>query len=738
MHASVFARSPLALAAFLMASSCTFAQTATPTVPAAVTDESQVIPTVTITASADASAEGLPKAYAGGQVARGGRMGMLGNVSAMDAPFNSLNFTQELMQDQQARSVADVLQNDPSVRVARGFGNFQELYMIRGFAVFSDDVGYNGLYGLLPRQYVSTELLERVEVFRGANSFLNGAAPSGSGVGGAVNLLPKRASNTPLTQLTLGYETGGQKSGALDVGRRFGEGDRFGVRVNAARRTGGTAVDREEHDLSLLAVGLDYRGDNFRISGDIGYQDYQLTAPRPSVTAVAGIALPAVPDGTKNFAQPWTYSNERDVFGTVRAEYDIARDVVAWAAFGARSGTEANSLASLTVSSTAGVGRASRFDNARKDTVRTGEAGVRAKLRTGAVGHTLAFSTNINWLDSRNAFGTSSPVFATNLYTPIDVPLPRITSTTGGDLNAPATTTKNILSSYALADTLSLLDDRLLVTVGARRQTIKAASYSYVTKLQTASYDQSEMTPVAGVVYKFSPNLSAYGNYIEALQRGAVASGTVNGRPVVNVGEIFAPYTSRQKELGIKYDAGTVGLNAAIFTTSQPSTFIDTATATFGVFGEQRNRGVELSAFGVPLRGVRVLGGLTLLDAEQVKTVNGTNNGKDVLGVPDTQFNLGGEWDVPNVQGLTLTARTVYTASQYADGGNTQQLPSWTRVDLSARYVTTIADRTVTLRARVDNVADRNYWASAGGASGAGYLVLGAPRTFALNATVDF
>jgi iron complex outermembrane receptor protein len=52
--------------------------------------------------------------------------------------------------------------------------------------------------------------------------------------------------------------------------------------------------------------------------------------------------------------------------------------------------------------------------------------------------------------------------------------------------------------------------------------------------------------------------------------------------------------------------------------------------------------------------------------------------------------------------------------------------------------VTRIVDRTVTLRARVDNVADCNYWASAGGASGAGYMVLGAPRTFALNATVDF
>jgi iron complex outermembrane receptor protein len=109
-----------------------------------------------------------------------------------------------------------------------------------------------------------------------------------------------------------------------------------------------------------------------------------------------------------------------------------------------------------------------------------------------------------------------------------------------------------------------------------------------------------------------------------------------------------------------------------------------------------------------------------------------------VIGVPDTQMNLGAEWDVPNLAGLTLSARTLYTAAQYADGANTQQLPSWTRVDLGATYVTRIADRKVTLRARIDNVADKNYWASAGGYPGYGYLVLGAPRTVALSGSVDF
>ena len=115
---------------------------------------------------------------AGGQVARGGRIGLLGNLGVMDTPFSTANYTEKLVRDQQARGIGDVLQNDPTVRVSKGFGNFQELYVVRGFPVYSDDMSYNGLYGVLPRQFVAAELVERVEVFRGASTFLNGAAPA--------------------------------------------------------------------------------------------------------------------------------------------------------------------------------------------------------------------------------------------------------------------------------------------------------------------------------------------------------------------------------------------------------------------------------------------------------------------------------------------------------------------------------------------------------------------------------
>jgi iron complex outermembrane receptor protein len=722
--------SPFALAAMLMAGAAG-AQDQTAAGAAADVAEGK-IQTVVISASADASADGLTKDYAGGQVARGGRLGLLGNVDMMDTPFNTLNFTQAVIQDQQARSVADVLQNDPSVRVARGFGNYQELYVIRGFPVNSDDLAYNGLFGLLPRQFVASELLERVEVLRGANSFINGAAPGGGGVGGSINLLPKRASNNPLTQLTVGVDSGGQGYGAVDIGRRFGENGNTGIRVNAVRRDGDTPIDGEKRELSVASVGVDFQGRGFRLSADVGYQNHNLQGARPSVTVSQGVALPSAPDSDSNWAQKWTHSKERDTFGTLRGEVDLAKDTVAWAALGGRSGDESNIIAEPTVGSTGGAASMYRFDNVRHDSVRTGEIGVRTKLRTGAIGHSLSATASGFWTESRNAYAFSNFAgFATNIFNPVDVAAPVADYFTGGAMNDPKLTAKSILSSYALADTLSMLDDKVLLTVGVRRQTIKSDSYDYDSGASLSHYDQSKNTPMAGIVYRPVKALSLYANYTEGLQQGPVASGDVD-----NIGQAFAPYVSKQKEIGVKYDIGTVGASAAVFSTKQPSAYVQNRI--FGVFGEQRNRGLEMTVFGVPTRGLRVLGGLTLLDAEQRVTAGGVNQGNDVIGVPKTQLNIGAEWDVPGVRGLNLNARALYTSSQYADGANLQELPSWSRLDIGASYVATIADRKVTFRARIDNVADKGYWASAGGYPGSGYLVLGSPRTAVLSATVDF
>ncbi|MGH8408846.1 MAG: TonB-dependent receptor plug domain-containing protein, partial [Pseudomonas sp.] len=107
--------------------------------------------------------------YAGGQVARSARLGVLGNRSINDVPFSVVSYTSKTIADQQARTVGDVLLNDASVRQSSGFGNFSQVFTIRGLPLSTDDIAFNGLYGVLPRQIITTEALERVELFKGPN-----------------------------------------------------------------------------------------------------------------------------------------------------------------------------------------------------------------------------------------------------------------------------------------------------------------------------------------------------------------------------------------------------------------------------------------------------------------------------------------------------------------------------------------------------------------------------------------
>ena len=730
------ALTPAALAAallFTLGAPAAWAQaTASGTEP-----DGKTLSTVTVNASADASAQGLSPAYPGGQVARGGRAGILGTKDAMDTPFSITSYTNELIQDRHARSVGDVLQNDPTVRVARGFGNFQEAFFIRGFILDSDDTAYNGLYSLLPRQYIATELFERVEVLRGASAFLNGASPNGGGLGGSINLLPKRAPNEPLNRVTFGVASGGQTQVAADIARRFGPDGNTGIRVNAAGRNGGTAVDHEDVQLGLLAVGLDWRSRDVRLSGDIGWQDHKLKNTRTNVTLGSAVTtVPSVPDNQTNFAQPWSYSNERDVFGTLRGEWDLSPSTTAWAAAGARRGEEANSLANLTVTNAAsGAATTYRFDNTRKDSVNTGELGLRGKLQTGSVGHEWVAVASHYDFEKKNAYAMDwRNTHATNLYNPIATSLPGFSANTlfGGDLANPLRTGSTRLSSFALGDTMAFMDNRLLFTVGLRHQKMEIANYDYGTGLQTDRYDQSRTSPLLAAVYKVNKGLSVYANYVEGLSQGQTAPSTATNR-----GEMLAPYVSKQKEVGVKFDAGRVGGSVALFSTTKPRAFLNTANL-FSTSGKDRHQGIELAVQGEATKGLRLLGGLTWLDAKQLTTGAAATDGQRVIGVPKLQANLGAEWDVPGVPGLAVDGRWVHTGASYANATNTLRVPGWNRLDVGARYMTEVQGKLVTLRARIDNLTNRNYWASVGGYPGSGYLVVGAPRTLSLSVSVDF
>ncbi|WP_371304177.1 TonB-dependent receptor [Pseudomonas lundensis] len=675
----------------------------------------------------------LPAVYSGGQVARGAELGVLGNQDIMDVPFTMSSYTSQLIEDQQAESLGDVLLNDASVRQSFGYGNASQIFVIRGLPLTTDDVSYNGLFGVLPRQMISSDSLERVEVFKGPNAFINGVTPTGSGVGGGINLQPKRAEDTPTRRFTTDISNNGRIGEHLDLGQRFGADNQFGVRMNLAQREGDTAIDNENQRTKLFALGLDYRGDRLRVSTDFGYQKQRINGNRNTVYLGSALTdIPHAPDADHNYSQKWTSTDLEDTFGMARAEYDLSDHWTAYAAAGAKHTREVGDYSTPTLVNSAGATTASNMFVAHDEDNRSAMAGLRGMFQTGPVSHQVNLGVSGIWTQQRSAYDLSG-TFSNNLYDTVDVPKPAPGKYVGGDINDPGIVGKTINRSVAISDTLGFVDDRVLLTYGLRKQTLKVDGWNYQGN-RSAAYDESITTPVYGIVLKPWENVSVYANRIEGLAQGPTAPASAGGMPVINAGEVFAPARSKQVEAGIKYDKGTFGASLGVYRIEKPSDGYTNADGTYVRQGTQRNRGVELNLYGEPIDGLRLLAGATLMDTELKGTKNGANDGNRAIGVPKFQYNLGADWDVPGLQGVALNARMLRTGGQYANEANTLSIPAWNRFDLGARYSFDVEQRAVTLRANLENVANTRYWASANG----GYLSQGEPRLLKVSATVDF
>lgn len=661
-------------------------------------------------------------------VRNSGDAGVLGDKPAEDLPFNLRSYDESLILNQQPQTLGEVLENDPTIRTSYGFGNAAELFVIRGFALFGDDVGLNGLYGIAPRQLVAPELFESVQVLNGASAFLNGAAPGGSGLGGSVNLVLKRAGNSPLTRATLGYTGREHFGGSFDVSRRFGANREWGVRLNGAWRDGEVAIEREDRRTRVLGAGFDYDGGALRAALDLAWQEVRVDRLRPKVTI--GAAIPAVPESDANYAQDFTFTEMADLFGTLALEYDIADNALLYARGGARDGREDGIYSGITVLDAAtGAANGNALVVPRTDSNEAVEAGLRVKLGQ-AVTHEINFGGNLTWQVNRNAFdfryGPGFAGFATNLYNTVQVALPSSTLV-GGDLDAPFPISRTQLGSAFASDTIGLWGDRLMVTGGIRLQSIGVKAYNYYNggELDSA-YREDAVTPVLGMVVKPAAGLSLYANRIEALQQGVTAP---IDPTLLNPGEVLAPRRSTQYEVGGKLRFGRMFASLAAYRIERPGEGL-LADGRYGYIGDQRHQGIEATVNGDLAPGLRLIAGVAVNDAK-------LSTGAKVAGVPGFTANADAEWDLPFAPGVTLTGRVLHTGAQWVNTANTLKLDDWTRLDLGARYVFAAGDTPVTLRLTVDNVADKRYWASAFDSFSTA-LLQGHPRTVKASVSADF
>ena len=157
--------------------------------------------------------------------------------------------------------------------------------------------------------------------------------------------------------------------------------------------------------------------------------------------------------------------------------------------------------------------------------------------------------------------------------------------------------------------------------------------------------------------------------------------------------------------------------------------------------GMERSRGIEFNAYANLLnKTLRPTFGLMYLQS----TVKNYPNSRDMLvsGVqvanPRVIAKAGVEWDTPFAKGLTLNGGVQYFGKSYQDTQKQYAFPSYTLVDVGARYKTKLGKNTLTVSSSVENLFNKNYWQVQRGQYDRSFAVVGMPRTYWLKAELDF
>lgn len=649
-----------------------------------------------------------------GEIGTVAQAGILGTLSEDEMPYSVSSYTGQLVLDQQAQTESDVLRNEVGIQEGNGRYSEDQYMTMRGFVLEPGQSLLNGIPGLVDSRSPSIENIDRIEIFKGPTSFINGASAYGA-PGGIVNMVTKRAGDEPYYRFDGGYSSNSEWEGHLDLGRRFLPQKALGIRASLGGREGDTPVDNQEENIADGAVAVDYRGQKLRASVDVGDEARSMLAYRSAIYVYLGFAIPKAPKMTSNlYDHAASYTHHQQVVLT-QGEYDATDHFNVFGSYGYKHEMESYIGPGLDYLTDA-QGNVTVYDLPFTSDLNTNVArlGARLSATTGSIHHEITLAGDYLQILA-GYFYEYGNTYQTNLYDPIAIaPLdPRVP----GLKNVP-NTDLNRLSSIALADVATAFRGKLIVIGGLRGQWIGEKEYGtnsrganntpdFTPCTDDCSYNQGVPSPSVAAMYRLPKGFSIYGNYVQDLQQGPSAAGT----GATNQDQVFAPYVAKQEEAGARFDHGTLDTTLAIYQISKPNGVLNPTTNIFGVTGEQRNRGLEFTVSGNIQPSLRVNGGISFLDARQMGTEDPTTNGKRAQGIPGTESTVNAEWTVPRIKSLNLNARVTASSGQWVDTAETQSIPAWGRLDVGGRYDFE-AKLPITVRVNIDNVTGANYWES--------------------------
>lgn len=676
-------------------------------------------------------------------------VGTLDGATLQQTPLSATVVTRDLLNDQVARVLSDVVKNDASIGEDYAPVGYYGDFEIRGFPIdLATGLQINGMT-IAGEQDVPLENKQAVEFLKGIAGVESGVASAG----GLINYVTKRPA--AIKAMDLATDHRGGVFGEVDLGHLFGSRKQVGARVNLAGEHMMSYVSGADGWRAMGAGAADWKlSPKATLNGTFEYQ-HKVQRSVSGYQLLGGDTLPDINriyPSTMLGQQSWEKPNTFDTLNTgARLDYDLPR---AWRAFASVS--YSHSLIDDNVVYAYGCGYQEAcvsgggtapdyffapdggydiYDYRNPGELRINgqaEAMIVGHLQTGPMEHDLA-AGSVAFARSfqQPSISVYDYVGSENIYQPIQAfPIEIIPETGKPDQAGPRVLNDdNHQTALVMQDRIHLPGHVQLVA-GGRYNSVRDHNFG-----GGSTTDKKVWLPQYAATYTPTSSLTLYGNYGVVLSLGPQA-------PWWAGGYYLDPFYSRQAEVGAKYQPGQrILITAALFRMRAPFFYPKDdgeGNLSFVSEGRETHDGVELNAEGKAARWLRLSGSAAGIRARASDTGTPAFDNKQVLNVPHLRTTLFADMLLPHAHGLHLMPGWSYTGRKEATRDDTVSVPGYNLFSMGASYTPGGEQGRMTVRLYADNIADKRYWKDTGASYGDTFVHLGAPTTVRLSAHYTF
>jgi iron complex outermembrane recepter protein len=627
--------------------------------------------------------------------------GPLGNHPILNTPMSITVVPQELIVNQQARTVNDVLRYLPSVEIRDQQGFEVSRPQSRGFqGSIVQQTRLDGL-NVIGTTAIPTENLAGIQVLNG----LAGALYGPETPAGVFNYILKRPTDVPIFRFIESYESNSIFTEQADVGGRVGS---VGYRFNAVHGQGESYVSGSHVDRTLFSSALDFHVDDKTVV-ETNFSHYEAAAfgLPGSIVYDSGKStiLPAAVDPTRvGIGQPGAGTDLVTTTGLVKVKHQFNDD---WnMEIGGLYQDALRNLFGITNTMTDNNGNftvTKNFNAVPHFTIGSNTASLNGHIDILGFKNDVTIGTN-GFVNGQYTYRNSiAQVLGTSsLSNPVVFPSPPIPNN-GGQFKSATVTNQSII----VGDMLHF-NEHWAVQGVLSSSFLNSKSFDATGATTSSDSINGALSPTVSLIYKPIAPLTFYATYSNSVEEGEQApAGTAN------VNQFLAPFHDEQYEAGAKYAISKdLLITLDGFRMTRPLAITDPTTNIFHVVGTQRNVGVEFFAQGNITPELSIFGGITYIDAKLQGTNNPTTDDKFVVGVPQVKSDVVLDYHPAFINGFALTGAAHFESQRAATNTNNSYSPGYATLDLGARYSMKVLQHYLTARFQVLNVTDTNYYIS--------------------------